>query len=236
MSKIYLSVVIPSYNERENLERGVLAQVRDYLKNQKYTWEVIVSDDDSPDVKSKELAETFCKKNAGFIYRQNAHGGKPIALWGGIQQASGQIILFTDMDQSTPIAEIDKLLPHFTDNDVVIGSRGVERKNFPFLRRLASVIFREIRRSLLLTELIDTQAGFKAIRANIAKEIFPRLNVVKAHGTAKGWTVTAWDVELLEIAKERGYKIVEVPITWQDRDESEAKPVNANRGNLLKSR
>ncbi len=234
MSKVYLSVIIPSYNERENLERGVLAQVRDHLKTQKYTWEVIVSDDDSPDATSKELAKSFCDKNANFVYQQNLHGGKPLALWGGIQKATGEIILFTDMDQSTPIIEIEKLMPHFSDNDVVIGSRGVERKNFPFLRRLASVIFREFRRSLILIDIIDTQAGFKAMRTPIAKEIFPKLNVIKSHGHASGWTVTAWDVEFLEIVKERGYKIVEVPITWQDRDESEAKANERKQGKFVK--
>lgn len=231
---IFLSVIIPSYNETENLARGVLDQIRDYLAKQKYSWEVIISDDDSSDLKSKELAKNFCEKNPGFTFLQNAHGGKPVAIWGGIQKAQGEIILFTDMDQSTPIVEIEKLLPHFSDNDVVIGSRGVERKNFPFLRRLASVVFREFRRSLLLIDIIDTQAGFKAMRSSIAKEVFPKLNVIKSKGLAKGWTVTAWDVEFLEIVKESGFKIVEVPITWQDRDESEAKATERKQGKFVK--
>lgn len=236
MKDLFLSVVIPSYNETENLKRGVLDEVKNYLTKQKYLWEVIISDDDSPDQQSKKLARGFCQKNPGFSFLENIHGGKPVAVWAGIQKAQGEIVLFTDMDQSTPILELGKLLPYFDQGfDIVIGSRGLERKNFSLFRRLASMIFREIRRSLLLTEIIDTQAGFKAMRTEIAKEIFPRLRVVKAHGKgAKGWTVTAWDVELLEIAKERGLKIVEVPIAWQDRDESEAKAAERSHGKFVK--
>src|SRR5574340_144707 len=98
MSDPFLSVVIPSYNERENIERGALTEVRDYLKKQSYSWEVIVSDDDSPDAKSKELAADFCRKNTNFRFVENQHGGKPVALWGGIQKAKGKLVLITDMD------------------------------------------------------------------------------------------------------------------------------------------
>lgn len=235
-NKIYLSVIIPSYNERENLERGVLTQVRDYLSTQDYEWEVIVSDDDSPDAQSKKLAQDFCQKNKGFIFLENPHGGKPLAVWNGIQKAVGEIILFADMDQSTPIDQWSELMPFFQQGySVVIGSRGIERKNFSLLRRLASMIFREVRRSLLLTEIIDTQAGFKALKRSVAQAIFPKLAVVKNHGAAvKGWTVTSFDVEMLVIAKELGYKIAEVPVTWQDRDESKAKAKERQQGKFVR--
>lgn len=236
MSKIFLSVVIPSYNETENLERGVLAQVRDYLKSQKYTWEVIVSDDDSPDSKSKALARDFCDKNKGFVYLQNVHGGKPMAVWSGIQKSQGDLVLFADMDQSTPISELGKILPYFDQKyDIVIGSRGIERKNFSLLRRLASMIFREIRRSLLLSEIIDTQAGFKCLRSQVAKEIFPLLEPIRQAGKeAHGWTVSSFDVELLVACEYRGYKIAEVPVSWEDRDKSKAKAVERQQGKYIK--
>lgn len=231
----FLSVVIPSYNERENLERGVLTEVSNFLTKQEFTWEVIVSDDDSPDEESKRLAKEFCEKNKGFVFLENKHGGKPLAVWAGIQKSRGELVLFTDMDQSTPIAELNKLLPYFHEGyDVVIGSRGIERKNFSFLRRLASMIFREIRRSLLLTDIIDTQAGFKCLRTKIAKEIFPLLEPIRNSGKeAHGWTVSSFDVELLVACETRGYKIAEVPVVWEDRDESKAKAVERKKGKYL---
>lgn len=224
MNSPYLSVVIPSYNETANLKRGVLDEVNNYLKQQEYTWEVLVSDDGSPEKESRELAKSFCEAHPHFYFLQNEHGGKPLAVWSGVKNSKGEIVLFTDMDQSTPISEVEKLLPEFKNGfNIVIGSRGVERENFPLMRRLASVIFREFRRSMLLTEIIDTQAGFKAFRGAVLKEIFPELEVVKTVERPVGWNPTSFDVELLVVAKRRGNKIAEVPIEWKDRDQSTGK-------------
>lgn len=225
MDKIFLSVVIPSYNETENLKRGVLEEVKSYLSKQKYSWEVIISDDGSPDQQSRTLARDFCDRNKDFVFLENDHAGKPFAVWSGIKKTRGGIVLFTDMDQSTPIFEVEKMLPLFDQGfDIVIGSRGMERKKFSLFRRLASMIFREFRRSLLLTEIIDTQAGFKAFRTEVAKEIFPLLQVIRSNKSkTSGWKVTSFDVELLVAAETRGYKIAEVPIFWEDRDVSKGK-------------
>lgn len=219
MNNIYLSVVIPSYNETENLKRGVLNEVRDYLAKQKYSWEVVVVDDESPDEEARNLARIFCEQNSGFKFIQAKHGGKVGALWTGIQSATGQYILFADMDQSTPIDEIDKLLPGFEQEyDIVIGSRGLERKKFSLSRQLASFVFRNFRRSVLLRKIVDTQAGFKMAKTAVVKEIFPLLSVIKNLGNAKGWSPGSWDVEYLVAAEARGYKIAEIPISWEDRD------------------
>lgn len=225
MNKVYLSVVIPSYNETANLKRGVLVEVNSYLIKQKYTWEVIISDDGSPEEESRRLAKDFCENHSRFKFLENEHAGKPFAVWSGIKAANGEIVLFTDMDQSTPVSEIERLLPYFDQNfDVVIGSRGVERKKFPLFRRLASMIFREFRRSLLLTEIIDTQAGFKAFRTKVALEVFPLLSAIRSRDRrAVGWKVTSFDVELLVAADSRGYKISEVPVDWEDRDVATGK-------------
>lgn len=233
--KIFLSVVIPSYNETENLKRGVLLEVRDYLKKQRYSWEVIVVDDESPDLEARRLAKDFCLKNRGFRFIQAKHGGKVMAVFEGIKQSSGQIVLFTDMDQSTPISELEKVLPKFKEGyDIVIGSRGLERKNFSFWRKLASFIFRNFRNLLLSSNIIDTQAGFKAFKAEVAKILFPNLSAIKNFGGAVGWTVGAFDVELLTIAQAWGYKIAEVPILWEDKDQSVAKARERKEGKFIK--
>ncbi|GAG40001.1 unnamed protein product, partial [marine sediment metagenome] len=140
-----VSVVIPCYNEEENLKRGVLDQVEKYLKKQDYPSEVIISDDESTDGSIK-FVEKFKKYNPRFKLLKNKHGGKPFALRSGLKKARGEVVLFTDMDQSAPITEIEKLLPWFEkDYDVVFGSRGLERKNFPFYRKIASIVFRYVR-------------------------------------------------------------------------------------------
>lgn len=225
MSKIFLSIVIPSYNEVENLKRGVLTEVENYLSKQNYTWEVIVSDDGSSETMARELAKRFCQAHKGFLFLENSHAGKPFAVWEGIKKAQGDIVLFTDMDQSTPLVEIEKLLPYFSKGyDVVIGSRGFGRKNFSFFRQLASAVFREIRRAFLLRDIVDTQCGFKAFRLQIANEVFPLIQSIREGPKAiRGWKVTSFDVELLVAAESRGYKISEVPVEWEDRDASKGK-------------
>lgn len=221
--KIFLSVVIPCYNEEANLKKGVLNQVADYLAKQNYSWEVIVSDDGSSD-QSRELVKDFIKNRSGFVLLENQHGGKPYAVWQGIKKAQGEIVLFTDMDQSTPIKEVTKLLPHFDNGfEVVIGSRGAKRKGAPLYRQAAALIFLSLRRLLLLPNIKDTQCGFKAFKAKVAQELFPKLSVLENWQEASGWRVTAFDVELLFLAQKFGYKIREVEVVWQDEDVATGK-------------
>lgn len=222
MNKIYLSVVIPCYNESENLKRGVLDEVYDFLKKQKFTWEVIVSDDGSTD-DSREIVKKEIKNKKNFRLIENQHGGKPSAVWGGIKNSLGKYVLFTDMDQSAPLKEVLKLIPFFEDYEVVIGSRGTGRENFDIIRKLGSSIFRIFRKSLMLRDINDTQCGFKAFRSDVAKKIFPMLQFFKQKIIVKGWKVTSFDVELLFIAEKLGHKVKEIPVEWKNEDTSTGK-------------
>src|SRR3989344_1097385 len=216
-----LSIVIPNYNEKENLQAGALTQDSAYLKKVPYTWEVIISDDGSTDG-SRDLAEAFVKKHGGFRLLKNAHGGKASAVNAGIKAAKGEIILFTDMDQSTPLKEVERLLPYYGQGyDVVFGSRGTTRKNFPPMRQITSWGFRTLRQLFLLAHVADTQCGFKSFKASVAKEIFPKLSVLRER--AVGWTVSAFDVELLFLAEKSGYKLKEVEVEWSQQDLSTGK-------------
>ena len=222
MSEIYLSVVIPCYNETENLQRGVLDEVNDFLTKQNFSWEVIISDDGSTD-ESKKIVSEQVKGKKNFRLVENSHGGKPLAVWSGIKNAGGEYVLFTDMDQSTPIKEVLKLIPYFEKYEVVIGSRGMERENFSILRKIGSNVFRVFRKILMLRDINDTQCGFKTFQTNVAKKIFPMLQFFKKEETIKGWKVTSFDVELLFIAEKLGFKVKEVPVEWKDRDVAKGK-------------
>lgn len=216
--KIFLSVVMPCYNEEKNLKRGVLDEVADYLEKQKYQSEVIISDDGSTDG-SLAFVKDFIKEHSTFRLLENKHAGKPYAIRSGVRKAQGEVILFTDMDQSAPIEDITKLLPFFKKgNDIVIGSRGIERKDFPWYRKVMSWGFRTIRGLFLLRGIQDTQCGFKAFKNQVAKDLFERLLIFKESKEIKGWRVGAFDVELLFIAQKRNYKIAEVVVNWEDKD------------------
>lgn len=221
-----LSIIITNYNEKANLKRGVLNEVKKYLSEASYPWEVVINDDGSTDGGDK-LIEDFVKKNKGFVLVRGNHAGKAAGIWNGIKHATGDIILFTDMDQSTPLKEVEKLLPWFDDNyQVVFGSRGKMRKNFPLFRQITSWGFRFFRGLFLLHDVVDTQCGFKAMEIKVAKKIFPMLEVIKKPNNSKGWTVSAFDVELLFIAEKLGYNLKEVDVNWADTDTSTEKGKN----------
>ncbi|MDD2482730.1 MAG: glycosyltransferase [Candidatus Shapirobacteria bacterium] len=220
---ISISIIIPCYNEENNLKNGVLNEVYAFLKTQQFKWEVIVCNDESTD-NSLKLAQDFVSKHKGFRVLDLPHGGKPSAVWGGIKQAKYPLTLFTDMDQSTPLKELTKLIPFFDQNyDVVIGSRGISREGNSIIRKIMARGFLFGRRLFLLPNIIDTQCGFKAIKTDLAKKIFPNLQFFKDKSDKKGWRVSAFDVELLFMAQKWGYKIKEVEVDWKNEDLSTTK-------------
>lgn len=226
--KPLLSIVITNYNEKKNLERGVLKQMGDYLKTVKYDWEVIINDDGSTDGGEKIISD-FVSKHKGFVLIHGKHAGKAAGLWNGLQKAKGEIVLFTDMDQSSPLKEVEKLLPWFDQGyQVVFGSRGKMRKNFPITRQITSWGFRFVRGIFLLHDVVDTQCGFKSMTTEAAKRIFPMLSVIKnkKKSGAKGWSVSAYDVEMLFLAEKLGYKLKEVDVIWKNEDTSTTKSHN----------
>jgi len=217
MGKIFLSVVIPSYDEMANLQKGVLDKVRYFLSKKQYSYEVIIVDDGSKDG-SVEFVKQFIKDNPNFRLIENPHLGKAGAVTTGVLNSKGDYVLFSDMDQATPIEELDKLLPYFNEGyDIVIGSRKSQRKGSPWTRKLMArgmVIFRTL--LVGIHGISDTQCGFKMFKRNVAQKLFSKLN--KLHNNFRrvsGSNVSAgFDVELLYIAQKIRYKIKEVSVDW----------------------
>jgi len=219
MEKIHLSVVIPSYNEEINLKRGVLGSVYEYLCKQKYSWEVLVVDDGSTD-KTVEIVEKFIKDHNGFKLFKEPHRGKGGTVIAGILKAKGGNILFSDMDQSTPIDQIEKFLPKLEKGfDVVIGSRA-GREGQSVIRKVMAYGWVVLRSLILRLPFKDTQCGFKVFKKQAANKIFKRLMVFSGKMRVKGSSVTAgFDLEILYIARKIGLKISEVPVEWYEYGE-----------------
>jgi glycosyltransferase involved in cell wall biosynthesis len=227
VSKIFLSVVIPSYNEMTNLQKGVLDKVEHFLERQKFEYETIIVDDDSTDG-SVEFVEKFVKENPKFKLLKNPHTGKAGAVSAGMLKAEGEYILFTDMDQATPIEEVNKLLPFISQSDIVIGSRGSKRKGDPWTRLLMARGMMVLRTILVgLGGIEDTQCGFKLFKNGVSKKLFSRLNDLHSgYKTISGSSVKAgFDVELLLLAQKMGYKIKEVPVEWLYVETRRVSPV-----------
>lgn len=216
MDRIFLSIIIPSYNEMANLQKGVLDKVEHFLGKQKYSYEVIVVDDGSNDG-SIEFVQKFIKENPHFKLIKNQHLGKAGAVTSGMLKASGEYVLFTDMDQATPIEELNKLLPFADKFDIVIGSRNSTRKGAPWTRALMAKGMMILRTLIVgIRGISDTQCGFKLFRKSVSDNLFAKLQKFH-HGykTISGSSVKAgFDVELLFLAQKMGYKIKEVPVEW----------------------
>jgi len=217
MNKVFLSVVIPSYDEMANLQKGVLDRVEHFLSKKQFSYEVIVVDDGSTDG-SVDFVKKFSLTNPNFKLIENSHLGKAGAVTAGVLSSKGDYVLFSDMDQATPIEEINKLLPYFDEGyDVVIGSRKSQRKGSPWTRKLMAKGMVFLRTFLIgIHGISDTQCGFKMFKKDTAQKLFKIINKLhKNFDAISGSNVSAgFDVELLFIAENLGYKIKEVPVNW----------------------
>ena len=216
VNQIFLSVVIPCFDEMANLQKGVLEKVKHYLDKKKFSYEVIVVDDGSLDG-STEFIKAFLKDHKHFSLIQNPHLGKAGSVTTGMLRARGEFALFTDMDQATPIEELEKLLPFVKDYDIVIGSRNSVRRGAPWTRILMAKGMIFLRLAIIgLKGIRDTQCGFKLFSHKAAQDLFTKINKLhKGFQAIDGSNVTAgFDVELLYLAQIMGYKIKEVPVNW----------------------
>jgi len=227
MKHLKLSVVIPAYNEETNIQLGALEKISRYFGKQTFSWEAIIVDDGSSDATGK-LLDSFVKNNSGFSVMHNPHQGKAATVISGMMAAHGHIVLFTDLDQATPITELAKILPWFEKGyDVVIGSRNGQRQGAPLTRRAMARGFMILRGIILgLRGIVDTQCGFKAFKNDVAKDIFHRLKLYGERHTVSGSMVTAgFDIEVLFLARKLMYKIKEVPVEWHYVETRRVNPI-----------
>jgi dolichyl-phosphate beta-glucosyltransferase len=215
----FISIIIPAYNESNRIIQTI-TKIDKYLKDRIKDYEIIVINDGSHD-NTSEIISTAKKKTGNLkliSYGQNK--GKGYAIKQGVKAARGNIILITDADLSTPIEELEKLLIHYNNGyNIVIGSRGLTESNIikkqPWWRETMGKIFNRLVRFMFSEEIRDTQCGFKLFKGDICKGIFE-------HSTVDRF---AYDVEIIQIARELGYSIKEVPVQWIHSPDSKVNPL-----------
>jgi dolichyl-phosphate beta-glucosyltransferase len=227
----YLSIIIPAYNEERRLPQ-TLQRIRAYLAEQPFRSEVLVVDDGSSD-QTVALAEA----QAGVVVLRRDHRGKGFAVRAGALAARGQYVLLCDADLAVPIEEWPKLESFLTRGyDVVIGSRegmGASREGEPWYRHVMGRVFNGIIHVVALRGIDDTQCGFKALTQAAAQDLFRRVRIYGDNApVVQGAAVTAYDVELLFLARKRGYRIAEVPVEWHYGTETKVNPLRDSIRNL----
>jgi dolichyl-phosphate beta-glucosyltransferase len=224
----FLSIVVPAYNEERRLP-DTLDQILAYMDRQPYRFELIVADDGSTD-STAALVEQRVARRADLRLLRLGHRGKGFAVRAGALAARGEYVLLCDADLATPIEEWEKLSRMFgAGYPVVIGSReglGARRLGEPWYRHLMGRVFNMIIRLVALRGIQDTQCGFKALRQPAAADLFRRVRIYGDDApTVHGPAVTAYDVELLFLARRRGYRIAEVPVLWRYGTETKVNPL-----------
>lgn len=215
-----ISIVIAAYNEEKRIVPS-LSRVKEYLTGQDMDYEIIVVDDGSTDRTSKMVTDLTTDIPHLRVISYEMNRGKGYALRKGVLASNGEIVLLTDADLSTPMEELSRLLPLIYNNecDIVIGSRALALseiiKKQPWWRQSMGKIFNKIVRILVLDDFSDTQCGFKIFSGDIARGLFKEARIDRF----------AYDVEILALAKKKGYRISEVPIKWINSPESKVNPV-----------
>lgn len=216
MESIPLSVVIPAYEEEERLGT-TLRQILGYLDRHRDAFEVIVVDDGSADGTS-EVAGGFPSPPVVLVQLPR-NRGKGAALRRGVLESRGDWVLLCDADLSTPIEDLEALQGRAAEAELILGSRAVAdskiTKHQPLYREIMGKSFNGILRMLGLVEERDTQCGFKLIRGDVARELFNDLSIQRF----------AFDVELVCVARDRGYRVVEQGVHWEDSPNSRVHPL-----------
>ena len=212
-----LSIIIPAYNEAKRIGE-TLEVIAVFLDKRDLDDEVIVVDDGSTD-ETVSVVEGYRHLFRSLRVVQSPRNvGKGHAVRQGMLVATGRLRLFTDADNSTDIGEFDRLMAAAEQEPiepaVVIGSVAMDNSNVttrqPGIRSQLGSLANKIIQWLILPGIQDTQRGFKVFTGEASDAIFRRC-------TSDGW---AFDVEALAIARALGYHILEVPITWEHREDS----------------
>jgi len=216
MKNFYLSIIIPAYNE-ENRIVNSLDELKKFIDESNYNCEIIIVDDGSKDRTIQVVHDFFSNNNLLNIYtliENKTNKGKGFAVRKGLEKASGEFILFTDADFSTPINECKKMIEILKQGyDIVIGSRALKDSNLikrqNIIRMSMGKFFNLMVKLITKLEFNDTQCGFKIFTKDSKTKLLPYLKIDDF----------SFDVEILYVAKKLNLK----PVSWTNSPNSKVK-------------
>lgn len=230
----FYSIIIPAYNEAERIGAS-LDRILSYIAESRWSAEVIVVNDGSRD-NTSEVVQEYSGRNPIIRVLENpGNRGKGYSVRNGMLNASGQVLLFTDADLSSPIEEANKLFAVIESGqaDVAIGSRylqsELQTRKQPLHRRMLGRAFNGALRMILGLSYVDTQCGFKAFNRKAVTTIFPNMKIER-------W---GFDPEILFLARRYGLRVAEVPVSWAHDHRSKISPLRDGTrmlGELLRIR
>ncbi len=221
-----ISLILPAYNEAARIQQTISEAVA-YFEQKALTYEVIVAADGNDG--TREIVAEMAQANPNLrVVGSEERRGKGFGLRQAVPLCQGRYIGFSDADNKTPITEFDKVLPLLQSGaDVVIGQRPhdgdlIEKKQ-KWYRQLGSRGFKVFMHFAVgLDDIVDTQCGFKFFQAEIARDLFNRQQI-------DGYM---FDVEILYLAEQAGYRIEQIEVRWRDDGDSRLDLVAGNIRNV----
>ncbi len=218
-----ISVIIPAYNEQNRIAK-TLDALSSFMESNFNgdEYEILVVSDGSKDG-TNDVVKNHGGKNVSLLsYEKNR--GKGGAVKYGVENSSGDIIIFTDADLPYPPESIKKAVEIFEKEkfDLILGSRvtSEQGKKYPWYRTIMSRAFSMLVDMVLKLHVPDTQCGFKCFKRSAADKIFKKSTLV-------GW---GFDVELIFIAKKMGYLIGRIPVSLShENDGSKIRVMQATK-------
>ncbi|MBU1131450.1 glycosyltransferase family 2 protein [Patescibacteria group bacterium] len=211
---MFLSVIVPVYNEVLHI-RETLSKISNYLKNKEWNSEIIVVNDGSNDNSLTEIEQANIENLHVISFAKNL--GKGAAVKAGMLAAQGEWLLFIDADYSTAIEELDQFWPRLQEGrDIIIGSRGLKESKVVIPQSKFKVCLGKAGNKLIqllaVPSVKDSQCGFKLFN----KKCLPLFQ----KQTLSRW---GFDFEILFLARQEKFKILELPVTWENRPASRVK-------------
>lgn len=228
MSEVYLSLIIPVYNETDRLIQGMM-EIGAYLTKQRFSWELIVVDDGS-DIPAEQILafekqkiQKMKKQGVIRIIRLPHNQGKGKAIQAGMRKVQGTFVVFTDVDCSVPMTFLSSILTALKTHDVAIASRrqrsSVIAVHQPKLREVAGQIYTFLANVLCGIAVTDATCGMKGYTKAVAQDIFAKSRISR-------WS---FDAEVLFLARKYQYEITEVPVVWKNKQGSRVKFIDTLR-------
>jgi glycosyltransferase involved in cell wall biosynthesis len=202
------SIVIPAFNERARILPTLEAVVASVRRHQ-WDAEIIVVNDGSTDSTAALVRQFAASAPEVRLMENPSNRGKGYSVRNGLLHAQGDIVMFTDADLSAPMDEAERLFAAIADGaDIAIGSRWLQTSRQthrqPLYRQLFGRCFNLLTRAVMRLPYADTQCGFKAFTRDAAQTVFQLMTIER-------W---GFDPEILFIARKRGFKVTEVPVSW----------------------
>jgi dolichyl-phosphate beta-glucosyltransferase len=215
------SLVVPAYNEAGRIEdcvRLIAAWTRTRPGGR--DWEVLVVDDGSNDDTAARAQRVAAEEKVDLrLIGYAPNRGKGAAIREGVLASTGDPVLVSDADLSTPLSEFSKLDERLATHPVAIGSRAIDealvRRRQPLHRVVLGKLGNGMIQLFAVPGIRDTQCGFKLFRRDAAKSLFSEARIDRF----------AWDVEILYLARRSGFAIAEVPVLWFNSPESKVRVV-----------